>query len=793
MTIAAELIGEKLPARVVTDRLVRIHNAILKATARHLGGSGDTWPVQITEPNIEDMDSLSRLHELCDWVIMTDRNIGIEYFDSPRDAEAVFEAYVINAVPERDDLGCLQLITSTAHFDEVRTLLDETLSLMGLSASARNCKFILDQLKGLSGRLAMRLATGAGPETAAKIAAELVALALVRKKTLDASDKDPCWPSLRTGFFVPLDDIRDILPAPLRGTAGENATAQTDMGRADLLYVVIPTGRARLAFRFIEVKYRRHLNLARHPDLQQQIVHQTEHTRRAWMDWFFDKKLSESQRVLRVTRLARILRFYGEKARRHHLDQDIYDQFLSELNRLLATPGEYELHEITQPDRGLIFCPDFHATTAERLDNNQSEMCQVWLFGPDTLPDAPPKLVPISLTSPARAPGREAPANIASGTTPEQEPARQKAAPVTEPTACAATPNRKSSPVRDPKVIIGTDRAEQPVCWTPTIQGNPHLMVVGLPGMGKTTCLINICRQLHAGGITPVVFSYHDDIDEKLKQFLPDVACHDCRNLGFNPMRILDPKPLAHVEAAGMLRDIFSAIFPDLGDLQREQLRTAIKKSYEAVGWSNDRVAEEVPAFRDFLKRLHASPEQDNRTKTLLARLTELDDYGFFIAAHGEASLLEVTTPQLLRIHAVSNEAVQRAYASFVLYRIYQDMFRRGRQEQLTHAVIFDEAHRASRLKLLPTMAKECRKYGIALIVASQEARDFDTSLFSTIANYLVLRVTDADARAMARNIAPSEQERRIIDRLKNLPKFEALFFAEGQRQPITLRLAAPD
>ena len=271
----------------------------------------------------------------------------------------------------------------------------------------------------------------------------------------------------------------------------------------------------------------------------------------------------------------------------------------------------------------------------------------------------------------------------------------------------------------------------------------------------------------------------------------PEVASHDCRVLGFNPTRIVEPSPVAHVESAGQLRDIFAAIFPDLGDLQLEQLRGAIKQSYEAIGWGGAQTPTRVPAFRDFLQRLRGEGKPDLRTKTLLARLTELDDFGFFAAAEGEASLLDATTPQLIRIHAVANEVVQRAYASFVLYRIYQDMFRRGRQERLTHTVVFDEAHRASRLKLLPTMAKECRKYGLALIVASQEARDFDSGLFAAIANYLVLRVTDTDARVMARNVAPSNQERRIADRLKNLPKFEALFFAEGQRLPAAVQLAA--
>ncbi len=71
------------------------------------------------------------------------------------------------------------------------------------------------------------------------------------------------------------------------------------------------------------------------------------------------------------------------------------------------------------------------------------------------------------------------------------------------------------------------------------------------------------------------------------------------------------------------------------------------------------------------------------------------------IAAEGGASLLEGGTQRLIRIHAVANKVVQRACASFVLYRIYQDMFRRGRQERLTHAVVFNEAHRASRLLIL--------------------------------------------------------------------------------------------
>jgi DNA helicase HerA-like ATPase len=116
-------------------------------------------------------------------------------------------------------------------------------------------------------------------------------------------------------------------------------------------------------------------------------------------------------------------------------------------------------------------------------------------------------------------------------------------------------------------------------------------------------------------------------------------------------------------------------------------------------------------------------------------------------------------------------------------------MFRRGIQERITHAVIFDEAHRAANLMLLPTMAKESRKYGISLIVASQEAKDFNVSLFSAIANYLVFRVTESDAKALVRNVASSTQERVLIDKLKQLDRFVALCFSEGKSRPALVRL----
>ncbi len=88
-------------------------------------------------------------------------------------------------------------------------------------------------------------------------------------------------------------------------------------------------------------------------------------------------------------------------------------------------------------------------------------------------------------------------------------------------------------------------------------------------------------------------------------------------------------------------------------------------------------------------------------------------------------------------------------------------------------------------------MAKECRKYGISLVLASQEARDFHVSVFSAIANYLVLRLTEVDAKSLVRNVASSQQERVLIDKIKQMERFKAMYFCEGKSRPSNVELSS--
>jgi hypothetical protein len=296
-------------------------------------------------------------------------------------------------------------------------------------------------------------------------------------------------------------------------------------------------------------------------------------------------------------------------------------------------------------------------------------------------------------------------------------------------------------------------------------------------------------------GIRPIIFSYHQDIDEKLQTLVASVRFIDFHGLGFNPLRVIDRQTKrAYLDVAGALRDIFTAIYPELGDIQGERIRRALKQSFVENGWDDPNASAtdlHEPTFKRFVEILRQDAKPDRGLRALLSRLDELDDYGFFEVNEPDHSLWDGDLPVVIRIHTTQNENLQKAFASLVFYGLYKDMFRRGLQDRITHAVVFDEAHRAAGLKLIPTMAKECRKYGISLVVASQEAKDFNVSLFSAIANYLVLRLTEADAKVLVRNVSSSQQERLLVDKIKQMDRFRALYFCEGKARPALVALNA--
>lgn len=721
-----------------------------------------------TEVAAEKAYNIHQLHEISDWVITVDRNVGIEFFDSPNEDAVTYDMYVVDCIPERQDLDFLHLVTSTCRLDEIRLCLEQAIIGLQLPFHLYDAQHILKGLKALSGRLAMHLTfLQTRPH-------DLIALALLSAECARAPQGSEHWLPLHNGFFVPMEDVQDLLFPDSGRTSGE---AGASVLAPDTALVYVDTQKGRVRLQFVQATCRPSLQSAREVALHVEMVRQARELCMQWTERYFDAGLTTSERVIRRKRLVHVLRFYLEKARRHHLRAEAYRSLRVAVEKLLASDAEVVASEEA---RGYIFCPEYRGLPEEV---GTVDGARIVLFGLAEQSDL------------FRPPAEDLADTVRMESAPVPESREQESVsppPLEDaPAGQAARMDRHDEAVR---VLLGHGlHNKQETFWTISVRSNPHLMVVGQPGTGKTTSLINICIQLARSGVVPIIFAYHPDIETRLAQYLPDVECRDLSSgLGFNPMRVVSQSAHGWLDNVGMLRDILAAIFPEMGDIQTNEIRQAIKDSYVEQGYqTRDTAPRELstPEFHRFYQILR------NRPKTspgVLARLEELDDYGLFRTSSDRFSLLQGSHPTVLRIHTTGNQVLQNAMAYFTLFNIYQDMLLRGEQPAITHAIVFDEAHRASRLRLIPQLAKECRKFGIALIVSSQAVRDFPGELFEAISSYLILRVLDDDAKALVQNVLPTEEKGKYATRIKQLRDRTALFTTANQH-PRYLHLLPPE
>jgi DNA phosphorothioation-dependent restriction protein DptH len=166
-----------------------------------------------------------------------------------------------------------------------------------------------------------------------------------------------CWVSLDSGLLIPVDDVLDLIPPLAPREAEETECGPSGRVRPDLIYVsFVP--RKGLQLQFIEIKYRRHLRAARSPEILERIRQQVESLRNRWDEWYSNEGVCPSFRAVRRAKLARVLRFYAEKANRHCLTKECYQNIVSEIDRMIEKGGEYSFTVAEKPDRGWVFCPE---------------------------------------------------------------------------------------------------------------------------------------------------------------------------------------------------------------------------------------------------------------------------------------------------------------------------------------------------------------------------------------------------------------------------------------------------
>lgn len=299
--LAAPLTG----AEELTDLLASLSVALSSTTATVATGQTglDLRPVVTLALRSEDRALLHQVHEISDWVLTLDRNIGIEFFD--HGGRVGRPDYLIDYSPDVVGASGHKLVITSRSIAELEAMLRPVLEPYGFQAEGRHAVAILDQLRSLSGRLALKLISSATQGS------EALGLALSRIYLEHQG-------VFENQIVVPLDAHLELYRALAEHS--DELGDEVSFKRTDLALFDLDAARRLITCRLVEVKcYSQVGDLSAYNQLKETIADQIRQSEEV-LSCHFDPhrtSIDRPDRLLKTHQFVALLEFYLDRADRY--------------------------------------------------------------------------------------------------------------------------------------------------------------------------------------------------------------------------------------------------------------------------------------------------------------------------------------------------------------------------------------------------------------------------------------------------------------------------------------------
>lgn len=350
------------------------------------------------------------------------------------------------------------------------------------------------------------------------------------------------------------------------------------------------------------------------------------------------------------------------------------------------------------------------------------------------------------------------------------------------------------------EIMLGTEGdSNKAVYWNPTQVNNPHLLVVGQSGSGKTYSIQCILLELLKRQIPAIIIDYGQGFNlETAEPEFREVARIQELQVGrdglkLNPLEIRSADINGPKNVAARVAGTFRRIYSNLGEQQHNVLMEAILECFRRRGIHPEQPSTwtRTPPYMDDLKtvleEMAADPDNPSRgtATTLRSHLGTFFMYRTFrmdgLPLSWEERLREAGVT-IIQLKGLDGE-VPKVVTEFLLWDLFSFFESIGPAKGLRLFAVLDEAHNLDFGRDTPVdkIVRESRKYGLGLILASQHPKDFGESAFANTASKLVFFVDDEGGKLAARlsKSLVGVDRKTAGDIISSLQKGQALFVSD--------------
>ncbi len=327
--------------------------------------------------------------------------------------------------------------------------------------------------------------------------------------------------------------------------------------------------------------------------------------------------------------------------------------------------------------------------------------------------------------------------------------------------------------------------------YDPSLHENPHILIVGSSGTGKSTLATILSHGLHViFNSSILIIDFHGEYKRLFEKISPEIDVN-ILNTAEKKVSLFDILSGHNIKEKSLeIASIIQRIF-NLGPLQRIYLQKIIEEAYTIIHELKD---SENKALLEAYNLVLDNVQTDQELRSVRS----LEPYIRALAQEffGEETISidrVFSTITIVDLSPLYSEYFKNLYAELLLLKIYDNLPILSRQNNNMKYLVVDEAHRIAgdNKNILAKIVAESRKYRIGVVVLTQHPKSISEDIVGNTSLQIILQLREPqNLEYSARLLAGYQADNRldiIRKALYYLPRFHGLVKDSLIREPLLI------
>ncbi len=334
-------------------------------------------------------------------------------------------------------------------------------------------------------------------------------------------------------------------------------------------------------------------------------------------------------------------------------------------------------------------------------------------------------------------------------------------------------------------------RIRRPYALRPSAEPNPHVVISGMSGFGKSALFKSMLIDVAGAGASCVILDAHDEHEGIVRGLGGTV--HDSAEAGIN---ILALDGATVNERIAELGRVFRRVYR-LGYIQSTKLGECLWYTYRKCGarTGNDRSLDRDPRMGDLLYEIGVfirNARGASERNTLLHLRDKMSHLNIAALSNGSAAAASLDRgTHSFSLSGIRSEEARVIYIEELLVRIYSRMKLDPKNAGIRQYIMLDEAQfltgsseRSS--GIVTKFIEEGRKYGRGVVIVTHASSSLNRQIVTNAATFISFYAREPSELAFASKLIAQdpESEYAVRQRIARLGRDEAVIVSANDRNP---------